>query len=337
MGPFLYLCTMHGIADRIFSLSDREDFKQTALDIFRVQAESNPVYSSFVRNLGIDPRSVSTVEQIPFLPIGFFKSHKVVTGGGTPELVFESSGTTGVNTSRHYVKDPGLYERSFLTTFRNQYGIPEEYCILALLPSYLEQQHSSLVYMTHRLIEKSGHPDSGFYLDNLDALVKMLKQRIADRHPTLLFGVSFALLDLAEQSPMQLPPEVILMETGGMKGRRKELVREELHEILCSSLGKPVIHSEYGMTELLSQAYSHGHNRFTAPPWMKIAIRDPHDPLEPAGPGRTGGINVIDLVNIHSCAFIATADLGRVYEDGSFEVMGRFDHADIRGCNLLAT
>mgnify|MGYP006283483821 FL=1 len=328
---------MYGIADRIFSLADREDFNRTAPEVFRVQAENNPVYGSFLRHLGIEPRSVSAVDQIPFLPIGFFKSHRVVTGGGTPELVFESSGTTGMHTSRHYVKDPGLYERSFLTTFRNQYGNPEEYCILALLPSYLERQRSSLVYMTHRLIEKSGHPDSGFYLDNLEALATMMKKRITDRHPTLLLGVSFALLDLAEHYPMHLPPEFILMETGGMKGRRKELTKEELHETLCRSFGKTVIHSEYGMTELLSQAYSHGRNRFTPPPWMRIMIRDPHDPLAPAGPGRTGGINVIDLANLHSCAFIATADLGRVYEDGSFEVMGRFDHADIRGCNLLAT
>jgi hypothetical protein len=278
-------------------------------------------------------------------------------------LVFESSGTSGSTPSRHYLADASLYRRSFTECFRRFYNAPEKYCILALLPSYLERGGSSLVYMMNHLIGRSGHPDSGFYLDRLDSLAAILRKRRQDRHPTLLLGVSFALLDLAEQHPMELGDHTIMMETGGMKGRRKELVREELHRILTAAFGLPVIHSEYGMTELLSQAYAQGGGLFKAPPWMKILIRDPNDPLTiltPAGndlrpdshPGfkddsaidfpaghqknpASGGLNIIDLANLYSCSFIATGDLGTLYSDGRFEVTGRFDHADVRGCNLM--
>ena len=255
--------------------------------------------------------------------------------GKEAEAVFESSGTTGKTPSRHHVANIQLYRENFLRNFNAFYGSPEELCILALLPSYLERESSSLVYMMNQLIQWSKHADSGFYLDQLGELSAILGKRNNDRHPTLLLGVSFALLDLAEQNPISLWNNISVMETGGMKGRRKDLVRSELHRVLKEAFGVGNIHSEYGMTELLSQAYSDGDGLFRPPPWMNVLVRDPNDPLSLLPPGQSGGINIIDLANIYSCSFIATGDLGKVHEDGSFEVLGRYDHSDIRGCNLL--
>jgi phenylacetate-coenzyme A ligase PaaK-like adenylate-forming protein len=321
----------------IFAIQSEQTFRAAALEVFRFQAASVPVYREYLAALKVDPSSLEEVEHIPFLPIEFFKTHTVLAEGRQAEEVFESSGTTGSDSSRHHVADASLYRESFLRSFFAFYGSPEDLCILALLPSYLERSNSSLVYMTDHLIRWSGHPESGFYLDNLDELAAVLKERNNDGQKTLLLGVSFALLDLAEQHPMELWNNITIMETGGMKGRRQEMVRSELHGILTEAFGVPAIHSEYGMTELLSQAYSKGEGLFITPPWMDILIRDPNDPLSLQEEGRSGGINIIDLANRYSCSFIATGDLGRRHEDGSFEVLGRFDHSDVRGCNLLLT
>lgn len=319
----------------IFKIKDSGTFRAAALEVFHYQAAFTQVYRDYLAALHIDPARIKEVEEIPFLPIGFFRSHTVLEEGKRAEVIFESSGTTGAAPSRHHVADPGLYRESFLRSFNSFYGSPEELCILALLPSYLERENSSLVYMMHQLISWSKHEESGFYLDQLEELSSILQKRNNDGFPTLLLGVSFALLDLAEQHPMALWKNIRVMETGGMKGRRKELVRNELHQQLQKAFDLDVVHSEYGMTELLSQAFSDGEGLFRSPPWMKVLIRDPNDPLSMLPPGQSGGINIIDLANVHSCSFISTADLGKVYENGSFEVLGRFDHSDIRGCNLL--
>ncbi len=321
--------------DNIFKISDEKTFRATALEVFYYQAKHTPVYRDYLAVLGTDSSQINEAEEIPFLPIEFFKSHTVLGEGKTAEVVFESSGTTGSTPSRHHVADLGLYRESFLRSFNACYGSPEELCILALLPSYLERENSSLVYMMNQLIDWSKHSDSGFYLDQLGELSAILQERNNDHQPTLLLGVSFALLDLAEKHPLSLWNNISVMETGGMKGRRQELVRSELHQALQKAFEVQSIHSEYGMTELLSQAYSSGDGLFLTPSWMKILIRDPNDPLSLLPPGQSGGINIIDLANLHSCSFIATGDLGKVYEDGSFEVLGRYDHSDIRGCNLL--
>lgn len=268
------------------------------------------------------------------MPIEFFKTQKVVTGNLKPVGYFQSSGTTSATTSRHYFRSLELYEKSFIKNFEKSYGKITNYCILALLPSYLEQQHSSLIYMVKRLIEFSGDSNSGFYLYNYDELHQKILGLEKAGQKTILFGVTFALLDLAEKYHFHLE-NTIVMETGGMKGRRREMVREELHGILCEAFGVKHIHSEYGMTELFSQAWSKGDGVFCTPPWMKILIRDINDPGTLLNHHNTGGINVIDLANFDSCSFIATQDLGRTQEDGSFEVLGRFDHSDVRGCNLL--
>ena len=323
------------LIENIFKINDEKTFRATALEVFHFQAKHSPVYRDYLSTLGTDPSQIKEPEEIPFLPIEFFKSHTVLAEGKDVEVIFESSGTTGTTPSRHHVADVGLYRESFLRSFNTFYASPEELCILALLPSYLEREGSSLVYMMDQLIGWSKHSDSGFYLDQLGELSAILQKRNNDSHPTLLLGVSFALLDLAEQHPMILWNNITVMETGGMKGRRQELVRSELHQALKEAFGVSNIHSEYGMTELLSQAYSNGEGRFNTRPWMKILIRDPNDPLSLLPAGQSGGINVIDLANLHSCSFIATGDLGKVYEDGSFEVLGRYDHSDIRGCNLL--
>lgn len=319
----------------IFQITDRQTFGETTLKVFDDQSEHNPVYRDYLNGLGCDPAKVKKVEEIPFLPIEFFKTHSVLIEGKKAEVIFESSGTTQQIPARHHIVDPALYKRSFSEGFRRFYGAPENYCILALLPSYLERSGSSLVYMMEHLIKQSGHPESGFYLDNLADLAEVLHRRNDDLHPTLLVGVSYALLDLAEQYPLKLEDHVTLMETGGMKGRRKQLIRNELHKQLQDSFGVETIHSEYGMTELLSQGYSKGNGLFRTPPWMKVLIRDPNDPLTLLPTGQTGGLNIIDLANLHSCSFIATGDLGKVFEDESFEMLGRYDHSDIRGCNLL--
>ena len=320
--------------NQIFNITNAEEFNQQAMAIYHQQANHNPVYAKYISTLNHHVNEEKGLASIPFIPIRFFKSHRVITGDNQYQKIFCSSGTTGKNTSNHYIKDITLYEKSFLESFELFYGKPEKYCVLGLLPSYLEREDSSLVYMVNRLIKESGHPESGFYLKDIKGLVDVLKKQEKAQQPAILFGVSFALLDLAESYSLNLK-HTIVIETGGMKGRREEITRQELHSILISRLEVNKIHSEYSMTELLSQAYSKGDGRFQAPPWMKILVRDPYDPFSYMPPGKTGGINIIDLANIHSCAFIETQDLGRVYEDGTFEVLGRFDESDIRGCNLL--
>jgi len=284
--------------------------------------------------LGRTDSEVNHLKDIPFLPIEFFKSKKVISGQNGSFSIFTSSGTTGQNTSKHFVSDIHLYQKSYLKGFQYFYGDISDYCILALLPSYLERKGSSLIYMVSDLIKKSKHPESGFYLNEIDLLLDKVKKLDVQGEKILLIGVSFALLDLVENHVMHLN-NTILMETGGMKGRRKEMIREELHDTLKKGFGVDHIHSEYGMTELLSQAYSKGNGLFESPPWMKVLIRDTEDPLTFLSHGKTGGINVIDLANLNSCSFIATQDLGKKYDNGSFEILGRFDHSDIRGCNLM--
>jgi phenylacetate-coenzyme A ligase PaaK-like adenylate-forming protein len=319
---------------KVFTLSGEEEFNKLALDVFRFQFENNQIYRQYVQCLNRKEDSVKHYSEIPFLPIEFFKSFKVVSGAVDEAWVFSSSGTTGIATSKHYVKELALYEKSFLTSFVQFFGRPEKYVILGLLPSYLERKGSSLVYMVQKLIDLSAYSESGFYLDEYKKLQTLLKRLKEQNIPVILFGVSFALMEMAEQFPMDFP-ELIIMETGGMKGRRKELVREELHSLLKKAFGVEKIYSEYGMTELLSQAYSKGDGIYQAPPWMKILIRDVNDPFCFLNENKTGGVNVIDLANLYSCSFIETQDLGKKRSNGFFEILGRFDHSDVRGCNLL--
>jgi len=322
--------------EQIFSISNEQQFVDLALQVFRFQATHCAVYRDFITNLNIDPQFVTSLESIPFLPISFFKSHDVLSNDDDVRITFTSSGTTGMINSKHLVTDVSWYEESFRRAFKLFYGDVRDYCMLALLPSYLERDGSSLIYMAEDLVKNSQNPDSGFFLYNHDELFAQLKKQKEAKKPTLLIGVTFALLDFVENYPIDFP-ELIVMETGGMKGRRKEMIREELHQTLCKGFGVKSIHSEYGMTELLSQAYSKGEGIFNCPPWMRIITRDTNDPMTILDYGQTGGINVIDLANINSCSFIATQDLGKVYADGSFEVLGRFDNSDIRGCNLLVS
>ena len=321
--------------DSIFNIKSGSQFEVMALEIFKFQFENNPVYRSFCDLLYKHPSDIKTIEAIPFLPIQFFKSHKVLNKDKPLEKTFTSSGTTGSTVSKHFVSDLSIYEESYLKGFQHFYGNIEDYVVLALLPSYLERNGSSLIYMADDLIKKSKHPESGFYLNNHKDLAQTLGQLEAKNQKTLLIGVSFALLDLVEQFKFKLN-HTIVIETGGMKGRRKEIVREELHDILKSGFGVNQIHSEYGMTELLSQAYSKGNGIFECPPWMKVLTRDTEDALMLQKPNKTGGVNIIDLANINSCSFIATQDLGKVYDNDQFEIIGRFDNSDIRGCNLMA-
>lgn len=317
---------------------DEQGFETLSLEIFRHQYKVNPVYKSYVDALPADPAGIRQIEQIPFLPISFFKSHTIVSGNFKPEVVFESSGTTTTVNSRHYVNDASLYKESFTKGFEFFYDAAKEFCIIGLLPSYLERSGSSLVYMINELVKQSNHPESGFYLDEYEKLVTVLQQLENRQQSVLLIGVTFALLDFAEKFPAQLRYTTI-METGGMKGRRKEMIRAEVHDILKQAFRIPVVHSEYGMTELLSQAYSKGNGLFNTPPWMKILVRDEEDPLSVrSNAGNvpvTGAINIIDLANVHSCSFIATDDAGRLYPNGSFEILGRLDNSDLRGCSLL--
>ncbi len=317
---------------KIFSTGE-SDFEALALEIFQYQLNNNAVYGAFVKALGTDTSRVDSITRIPFLPVRFFKSLEVKTGEFEPEAVFESSGTTGMISSRHLVKDLSLYRESFTRGFELLYGPASDYCIIGLLPSYLERGNSSLVLMADDLIRQSGHPLSGFYLNEFDKLAAVLRELESREQKTLLIGVSFALLDFAEQYQIPLK-HTIIMETGGMKGRRKEMIRQELHAILQQSFSLSAIHSEYGMTELLSQAYSKEEGIYHCPPWMKILLRDDEDPLRVITSG-SGVVNVIDLANIHSCSFIATDDAGKVYPDGSFEILGRVDGSDMRGCSLL--
>lgn len=326
---------MHNFSsDKIFTIKNNDQFNDIAIKIFNYQAENNLVYKEYLFHLGVNVSSVERIEEIPFLPIEFFKTHQVIAGSGEIQKTFYSSGTTGMERSNHHLANVSIYEKSFITSFEQQYGKISNYCILALLPTYLENESSSLVYMVDYLIRKSGHSESGFYLNNLEELAGKLRSLAKSKTKILLMGVSYALIDLAEKFPMDLS-NIIIMETGGMKGKRKELTKKELHNYLSSRFGGSTIHSEYGMTELLSQAYSQGHGKFYTPPWMQILIRDTYDPFSYLENGKSGGINVIDLANINSCSFIETKDLGRINEDKSFEILGRFDNSDIRGCNLL--
>jgi phenylacetate-coenzyme A ligase PaaK-like adenylate-forming protein len=318
----------------IFNIQNKQEFKALSLAVFKHQFKNNKVYRSFCDLLFVHPSSISTIEEIPFLPIQFFKSRKVLSSLDEIQETFTSSGTTGGSTSKHLVTNINLYKESYLKGFAHFYGNIEEYTVLALLPNYLERQGSSLVFMVADLIEKSKKVESGFYLDNIQELANKLLELNRNGQKILLIGVSFALLDLIEMQQFNLK-NTIIMETGGMKGRRKELVREELHTILQNGFGVTEIHSEYGMTELLSQGYSKGNGVFETPPWMKILTRDTEDALSINASGKNGGINVIDLANYNSCSFIATQDLGKVYENETFEIIGRFDNSDIRGCNLM--
>ncbi len=315
--------------DNIFSIATDHEFEREALRLFRFQAEHCPPYAEYVRLLGIEPSQVSRIEDIPMLPIEIFKSHKVYCGDAEPQIVFSSSATTGMVQSHHYVADVALYERAFTEAFRHFYGNEKECSIYALLPSYLEREGSSLVYMAERLIASCG--GGGFYLHDHE---KLLHDMSEDANPKILLGVTYALLDLAENYSPRLENTVV-METGGMKGRRKELPKVELHKILCSAFGVERIHSEYGMAELLSQAYSFGEGVFRTPKWMRVLVRDVNDPFARLASGRRGGLDIIDLANQSSCAFIATEDLGIRYDDGSFRIEGRISQSDIRGCNLL--
>lgn len=319
---------------RLFEVTDGDGFQSLALDLFRLHFRHNPVYRAFIEASRIDARRIERAEAIPSLPITLFRSHRVLLEGLEPAVSFTSSGTTGSATSTHHVPWPEHYESSFLNSFSAVYGDPKEWRVLALLPSYLERTGSSLVYMAEKLIAESGDSQSGFYLNQLDELADVMKRSEAEGRKTLLLGVTFALLDLAERIPMTLRHTTI-METGGMKGRRPEIVRDELHSVLKRAFGVPSIHSEYGMTELLSQAWSTGDGIYRCPPWMQVRIREVSDPFAPVKDGRTGGIDVFDLANIASCPFISTQDLGRRQADGAFEVLGRFDNSDARGCNLL--
>jgi len=318
----------------IFSISSSKQFEKIALKVFRYQYDNNVVYREFCQHLKVEKQDVKSLLQIPFLPIQFFKSHEVVSGENPIQTIFTSSGTTGMTTSNHFVSDLSLYENSYRQAFAQFYGNIEDYVVLALLPSYLEREGSSLIYMVNDLIKKSNNSESGFYLHNYEELVTKLFALDQSGQNVILIGVTYALLDLIEIQKFQLH-NTIVMETGGMKGKRKELIREELHEILCRGFGVSQIHSEYGMTELLSQAYSFGEGVFECPPWMQILIRDTEDALHYIADGKTGGLNVIDLANVNSCSFIATQDLGKKNPNATFEVLGRFDTSDIRGCNLM--
>ncbi len=318
----------------IFNIKTQSEFEALALQIFRFQFENNSVYRSFCDLLYKHPSEVDCIDDIPFLPIQFFKTHHIVSSNNEVKKIFTSSGTTGSVTSKHNVTDLAIYESSFIKGFESFYGNIEDYVILALLPSYLERDGSSLIYMVDAMIKQSAHKESGFYLDNLSELKNTLATLDKAGKKILLIGVSFALLDLIEAYTFNLN-NTIIMETGGMKGRRKELIREALHNQLKAGFGVEKIHSEYGMTELLSQAYSKGNGVFNCPNWMKVLTRDTEDALAIQNKGKTGGINVIDLANVNSCSFIATQDLGRVHNDDSFEIIGRFDTSDIRGCNLM--
>lgn len=326
---------MERIEERIFTIGSDAEFEALAMEIFRFQYAHCETYRRYADGIGRPAGKVHCMEDIPFLPIEFFKTKKISCTEKKEEMIFTSSGTTGMTPSRHYVHSIDLYRRSFRKAFSSMVGNPVDFAILALLPSYMERQGSSLLYMVQTLMEDSGHPTNQFYLNQLDTLGKHLESLAAQGQKTILFGVSFALLDLIEQRHFHLP-ELIVFETGGMKGRRKECLREELHQQLKEGLGVPHIYSEYGMAELLSQAYTDGGEYFRCPTWMRVLTRDMYDPLQLTHEiGRNGGINVIDLANIYSCSFIATQDIGRLSADGRFAVMGRFDQAEMRGCNLL--
>ncbi len=323
----------------IFSVNAAR-FDSLALEVFHFQYNNNEVYRQYCDIVKTNPKTINSLDKIPFLPIQFFKTKEIVSGSFEPAMIFESSGTTDSVNSKHFVKDSGLYEESFLKAFNMFYGDLKGRCILGLLPSYLERKHSSLVYMINELIKQSGHSESGFYLYDTDKLYRTLVENENNKQQTLLIGVTYALLDFADMYPIRLR-HTIIMETGGMKGRRQELTREEVHMQLKQQFGETEVHSEYGMTELLSQAYSPGKGIFNCPPWMRVVLRSEDDPFNIVLPHAVktqymaGAVNIIDLANLYSCSFIATDDVGRLYSDGSFEILGRMDNSDIRGCGLM--
>lgn len=324
----------HNLVNRIFKVKTDDQFTEIAIEVFHHQYENNIIYKQFVDLLGVETSKITCLKEIPFMPIDFFKNHEIISQGLVEEKIFKSSSTTGIGRSNHLVADLAIYNESFIRGFKKFYGDPAEICLIAILPSYVEQGDSSLIYMIDHLIALSNCELSGYYLnknaDVLNCLMALKKQN----KRTILWGVTYALLDFIEMGKIEFE-SLIVLETGGMKGRRMELVREELHEKLCSGFGVGSIHSEYGMTELLSQAYSAGEGKFRCSDTMKILIRDVNDPKSFMKPIRTGGINVVDLANINSCSFIATQDLGKLHNDGSFEVVGRFDNSELRGCNLM--
>jgi hypothetical protein len=320
--------------NRIFTIAGEDSFNEAALEIFQFQYRLNEIYRKYFDSIGLKPSTILHYKEIPFLPVSFFKTHKIVSGEGEPGRVFQSSGTTGTERSRHPVLDLQVYRESLRKGFEIFYGPLKDYDIFALTPAPEQSPDSSLVFMISQWLQVSGTEISGFYLDRQEVLSQILENITRTGRKSLLIGLSYSLLDFAEKYPVSLPGTII-METGGMKGKRKEMIREELHGILTERFSCKVIHSEYGMTELLSQAYSKGKGLFKTPPWMKILVREPTDPFELLPDGKTGGINIIDLANYHSCSFIATQDLGKIHEDGKFEVLGRFDFSDLRGCNLM--
>jgi len=321
--------------EEIFNIKSEQDFNSIAIELFHYQFEQNPVYRDFVINLSISPSAIKHFTNIPFLPVSFFKTQRILTGFLDPEMVFRSSGTSGMERSSHLVGDVSVYKQSLLTGFEFFYGNPAGYKILALVPDPLKNPDSSLAFMVNLLMEAAHPGEKYFFMDDFFSMNEKILFFGKSQKKIILIGLTSALMDFSEQFQSGYP-DLIVMETGGMKGKRKELIREELHALLYRQFGVAVIHSEYGMTELLTQAYSKGNGLFSAPPWMKVLIRDTHDPLTILNPGQTGGINVIDLANFNSCPFIATNDLGKVHNNQQFEVLGRFDHSDIRGCNLLA-
>ena len=323
---------MEYLINKIMAINSKSDFEELSLNLFDFQMKNNPIYTQY-SSLILKNKTPQNIFEIPFLPIDFFKKEQIICKGQTAEEIFLSSRTTGEQ-SKHLVANLSLYKKSYLQAFQQFYGDINDYCILALLPSYKERESSSLIFMIDSLIKKSGHEKSGYYLNNYNELSETIKELEKKKEKTMLFGVTYALLDFVKEFPQKLK-NTIVMETGGMKGKQKEMLKEEVHEILKHSFAIKNIHSEYGMTELLSQSYSKGDNLFNSPPWMKIIIRDVNDPLSIIGHNKTGGINVIDLANIYSCPFIATQDLGRTFNDNSFSVLGRFDNSDVRGCNLL--
>ena len=328
--------TYNDIATRIFDFNI-SGFESLAIEMFRFQHKNNSIYRQFADALRVDAKQVKTLEQIPFLPVNFFKTHRIQSTPFEPQVIFESSGTTQTINSKHYVKHVSFYTQSFLKGFEQFYGDPGTYCIIGLLPSYLERRHSSLVMMVDELVRQSKHDKSGFYLNEYDQLADTLQELERNQQKTLLIGVTFALLDFAEEYPIPLK-HTMVMETGGMKGRKTEMTRQEVHALLKDAFQLPYIHSEYGMTELLSQAYSKRDGIFHCPKWMKILLRNEDDPFEiisPLNSSKSGVVNIIDLANIYSCSFIATEDAGRLYPDGSFEILGRIDNSDIRGCSLM--
>ncbi|MCD4793280.1 MAG: acyltransferase [Bacteroidales bacterium] len=325
---------MTSFIKEIFNINSSEQFNEVCLKVFNYQYKENKIYKKYVDELKVKINNIENCDQIPFLPVEFFKTHKIITGTGVVQKIFKSSGTTGFVASSHYITDLNIYEKSFVKTFNLFYGKPEKYTFLALLPSYSERNDSSLIYMVQKLMNISNKKDNRFYLYDHQELFEKITDLEKQNKKTILFGVSFALIDFFEKYNIELKHTTII-ETGGMKGRKKEIVREELHSVIKSATGLSGIHSEYGMTELLSQAYSKSNNLYKTPPWMKILIRDTNDPFDYIETGKSGGINIIDLANIYSCSFIETKDLGKKLSDGSFEVLGRFDDSDIRGCNLM--